>query len=132
MATQEDHHTTEVDGSVSAEPEMPETQQETTPPKSEGPRRSGRQSVRPSKFGSPDPDYQVSSNPQQPSLAEPRRNPKRKVSQQSNNNVDLPSNLLEEALRPLDTKDIEEWEGWAELESDPVRFLNCRLQVFSV
>ncbi|PFH57221.1 hypothetical protein XA68_15340 [Ophiocordyceps unilateralis] len=35
----------------------------------------------------------------------------------------LPSdNLLIEALKPLDDKDIEEWGGWAEVESEPAFF----------
>lgn len=30
--------------------------------------------------------------------------------------------MLREALRPLEPKEIEEWEGWAELESEPVSY----------
>ena len=28
--------------------------------------------------------------------------------------------LLEESFRPLSASEIEEWEGWIEIESDPV------------
>lgn len=54
------------------------------------------------------------------SLSEPRRNPKRKAAEAARESIDLPDNLLDEALRPLTPADIEEWEGWVELESEPV------------
>jgi ubiquitin carboxyl-terminal hydrolase L5 len=53
-------------------------------------------------------------------MAEPRRNPKRKASETVLALAKLPDNLLEEALSPLTARDIEEWEGWVELESEPV------------
>ena len=55
-------------------------------------------------------------------MAETRRNPKRKASEAAKNVHNLPENLLDEALAPLSIKDIEEWEGWIELESEPVSF----------
>lgn len=30
-------------------------------------------------------------------------------------------NLIDETLRPLSAEDIQDWEGWVELESEPVR-----------
>lgn len=54
------------------------------------------------------------------SLSEPRRNPKRKAAEAARESINLPDNLLDEALRPLTPADIEEWEGWVELESEPV------------
>lgn len=53
-------------------------------------------------------------------MEEPRRNPKRKASETPKHTTNLPDNLLEEALAPLSAKDIEDWEGWIELESEPV------------
>ena len=49
-----------------------------------------------------------------------RRNPKRKASEPARQLGFPPSELLNEALRPLEPADIEEWEGWIELESEPV------------
>lgn len=49
-----------------------------------------------------------------------RRNPKRKASEPARQLGFPPSVLLNEALRPLEPADIEEWEGWIELESEPV------------
>ena len=54
------------------------------------------------------------------SMTETRRNPKRKASEAAIHVSNLPENLLDEALSPLSAKDIEEWEGWIELESEPV------------
>lgn len=48
-----------------------------------------------------------------------RRNPKRKAAAPPESHV-LPDNLLEEAMKPLTFEDIEEWDGWIELESEPV------------
>lgn len=53
-------------------------------------------------------------------MDEPRRNPKRKASEPPKRLDGLPSDLLEEALKPLTQAEIEEWEGWIELESEPV------------
>lgn len=52
----------------------------------------------------------------------PRRNPKRKASEATKSTVNLPDKPLEEALSPLCQQDIEEWEGWIELESEPVNY----------
>lgn len=56
-------------------------------------------------------------------MSETKRNPKRKAAEASKNLNNLPDNLLEEALAPLSITDIEEWEGWIELESEPVSFI---------
>lgn len=49
-----------------------------------------------------------------------RRNPKRKAAEPTRQLGFPSSELLSEALRPLEPADIEEWEGWIELESEPV------------
>lgn len=48
-----------------------------------------------------------------------RRNPKRKAAAPPQSHV-LPDDLLEEALKPLTSEDLDEWDGWIELESEPV------------
>ncbi|PKK53757.1 hypothetical protein CI102_1778 [Trichoderma harzianum] len=65
------------------------------------------------------------------SLNERRRNPKRKAAEAATESLNLPDNMLDEALRPLTTTDIEEWEGWVELESEPA-FFNTILQDLGV
>lgn len=55
-----------------------------------------------------------------PTARDTRRNPKRKATEASKILQGLPDDLLVEALRPLEPKEIEEWEGWVELESEPV------------
>ncbi|POR36474.1 Ubiquitin carboxyl-terminal hydrolase isozyme L5 [Tolypocladium paradoxum] len=66
---------------------------------------------------------------------EQRRNPKRKASEEVNNQAretsDLSENLLEETLKPLSVADIQEWDGWAEVESEPA-FFNIILQRLGV
>ncbi|KAF4456593.1 hypothetical protein F53441_1337 [Fusarium austroafricanum] len=54
----------------------------------------------------------------------PRRNPKRKASEAANevNHRINSEELLDEALAPLSQEDIEDWEGWIELESEPAFF----------
>lgn len=54
-----------------------------------------------------------------------RANPKRKAAGSSlARRPTVPdADLLEEALRPLLQSEIDDWEGWVELESEPVRFL---------
>ncbi|KAF5003395.1 hypothetical protein FDECE_10052 [Fusarium decemcellulare] len=59
-------------------------------------------------------------------MGEPRRNPKRKASEAAND-INQASNkdsgrLLDEALSPLSHEDIQDWEGWVELESEPAFF----------
>ncbi|KAF7542823.1 hypothetical protein G7Z17_g11248 [Cylindrodendrum hubeiense] len=54
-------------------------------------------------------------------MSEPSRNPKRKASEAANHVTTPPDKLLDEALAPLTAKDVQEWEGWIELESEPVR-----------
>ncbi|RCI11110.1 hypothetical protein L249_7518 [Ophiocordyceps polyrhachis-furcata BCC 54312] len=44
---------------------------------------------------------------------------------------DNSDNLLVETMKPLDDKDIEEWAGWAEVESEPA-FFNFILKKFGV
>lgn len=61
-------------------------------------------------------------------MGEPRRNPKRKASEaanEANNAISKESGqlLLNEALAPLSQEDIQEWEGWIALESEPVSAL---------
>ena len=56
-----------------------------------------------------------------------RRNPKRSSSAIKNTTlpeVEIPDNLMDAALAPLDPKELQEWAGWAEFESDPVRNIN--------
>ncbi|KAF4121529.1 ubiquitin carboxyl-terminal hydrolase L5, partial [Geosmithia morbida] len=57
-------------------------------------------------------------------MEEPRRNPKRKASEATERIADHDpwDVLLEEAHKPLTEEDLEEWEGWIELESDPAFF----------
>ncbi|RSL67107.1 hypothetical protein CEP53_003134 [Fusarium sp. AF-6] len=60
-------------------------------------------------------------------MGEPRRNPKRKASEaanEANNAISKESGqlLLNEALAPLSQEDIQEWEGWIALESEPAFF----------
>ncbi|PWI72521.1 ubiquitin carboxyl-terminal hydrolase, family 1 [Purpureocillium lilacinum] len=53
-----------------------------------------------------------------------RRNPKRKATEtrEPSREIVLPENPLEEALRPLTDDEKAEWEGWAEVESEPAMF----------
>ncbi|EGX96601.1 ubiquitin carboxyl-terminal hydrolase [Cordyceps militaris CM01] len=53
--------------------------------------------------------------------SEKRRTPKRKAAPPPQSHV-LPDNLLEEALKPLTSADVEGWDGWIELESEPAFF----------
>ena len=58
-------------------------------------------------------------------MGEPRRNPKRKASEAANEvnhaiSKESGQLLLNEALAPLSQEDIQEWEGWIALESEPV------------
>ncbi|PNY24403.1 Ubiquitin carboxyl-terminal hydrolase isozyme L5 [Tolypocladium capitatum] len=54
---------------------------------------------------------------------EQRRNPKRKAGEEVNSlareTADVSEKLLEETLKPLSAADIQEWDGWAEVESEP-------------
>ncbi|KAJ4164157.1 hypothetical protein LMH87_005842 [Akanthomyces muscarius] len=70
------------------------------------------------------PDGKTASRKMSPSdlaSSEKRRNPKRKAAAPPQSHV-LPDNLLEEAMRPLTSEEIEEWDGWIELESEPAFF----------
>ncbi|KEY67978.1 hypothetical protein S7711_02183 [Stachybotrys chartarum IBT 7711] len=50
-----------------------------------------------------------------------RRNPKRRASEASKVAMPFSGDALEEAIAPLKAEDIEEWDGWIEMESEPVR-----------
>lgn len=90
-------------------PQLIETQAAQLPP-----RRSSRLASR--LAGSPQQAADVSAT-----MSEPSRNPKRKASEAANHVTAPPDKLLDEALAPLTSKDVQEWEGWIELESEPVR-----------
>lgn len=50
-----------------------------------------------------------------------RRNPKRKVTEAAQNDPDNEADdLLWKACSSLTVQDIEDWQGWVELESEPV------------
>lgn len=49
-----------------------------------------------------------------------RRYPKRKAIDTAQSQVEVPDNLLETACSPLAKEEVEEWQGWVELESEPV------------
>lgn len=54
-------------------------------------------------------------------MENPRRNPKRKVSEAAGNGPDNDAHdLLWKACSSLAAQDIEDWQGWVELESEPV------------
>ncbi|KAH8706793.1 hypothetical protein BGZ61DRAFT_350599 [Ilyonectria robusta] len=100
------HHDTEAD----PPPQLIETQAAQLPP-----RRSSRLASR--LAGSPQQAVDVSAT-----MSEPSRNPKRKASEAANHVTAPPDKLLDEALAPLTSKDVQEWEGWIELESEPAFF----------
>ncbi|TWU78125.1 hypothetical protein ED733_007341 [Metarhizium rileyi] len=55
-------------------------------------------------------------------MERPRRNPKRKAQETADASDVSPRHLLEKSCRPLTSQEIEEWEGWIELESEPAFF----------
>ncbi|QPG93811.1 hypothetical protein C2857_002774 [Epichloe festucae Fl1] len=57
-------------------------------------------------------------------MENPRKNPKRKVSetQEHHGPDDEAADLLLRACSPLTVQDIEDWQGWVELESEPAFF----------
>lgn len=59
---------------------------------------------------------------------EQRRNPKRKAAPEV---FGLPDDLLDKALAPMGPDELDEWEAWVELESDPA-FFNLILQDLGV
>ncbi|KAL7932432.1 hypothetical protein V8C35DRAFT_307069 [Trichoderma chlorosporum] len=91
-------------------------------------RRSSRQASSTIVVKAPEASAETSSTG---SLNERRRNPKRKAAEAATESLNLPDNMLDEALRPLTSTDIEEWEGWVELESEPA-FFNTILQDLGV
>ena len=119
-------HSSKEDGSSNPEADEPKSapQPDDHQPTAPFLRRSARRTTRPS-YLSPDrapPRAKAKKRP--PSSAKmtapARRNPKRKANEPSKFLSDLPSDLLSEALKPLEPNEIEEWEGWVELESEPV------------
>ncbi|KPM35759.1 hypothetical protein AK830_g10815 [Neonectria ditissima] len=99
-------HNTETDQS----PQGIETRAIQTPP-----RRSSRLASR--LAVNPRQDRAVSAT-----MSEPSRNSKRKASEAAKQATQSVDKLLDEALAPLTCKDVEEWEGWIELESEPAFF----------
>ncbi|KAL7951211.1 hypothetical protein V8C42DRAFT_303417 [Trichoderma barbatum] len=91
-------------------------------------RRSSRQAASATVVKTPEASFETSPAS---SSNELRRNPKRKAAEAAIESLNLPDNLLDEALRPLSSADIEEWEGWVELESEPA-FFNTILQDLGV
>lgn len=66
---------------------------------------------------------------QEKALDEPRRNPKRKVAPET---YEIPDELLiDETLAPMGPDELDQWEAWVELESDPA-FFNVILQDLGV
>jgi hypothetical protein len=106
------------------EPEVRADAAQGTLPPPEAPRRSGRRITKTTPFDPVAKSAAVIESPAKgsaPSGAnETRRNPKRKASETARQLSLASSDLLEEALRPLEPAEIEEWEGWIELESEPV------------
>ncbi|KAG6148117.1 hypothetical protein E4U28_005170 [Claviceps purpurea] len=65
-------------------------------------------------------------------MEEPRRNPKRKASGAAPDGPESEaSDLLRKACGSLTTQDIEEWQGWGEVESEPA-FFNAILRDLGV
>ena len=64
----------------------------------------------------------------QPSTETVRRNPRRRPAPEV---FPVPDDVLEAALAPIQTAELEDWEGWIELESDPSSF-NVILQDLGV
>lgn len=57
-----------------------------------------------------------------------RKNPKRKAAPEV---FDLPDDLLDRSVAPVGSDELDEWEAWVELESDPA-FFNVILQDLGV
>lgn len=63
-----------------------------------------------------------------------RRNPKRDAAEMVEpQTTDPPGHeeLLDDALAPMKAEELEEWDGWVELESEPVRPLRSLMKVYS-
>lgn len=63
---------------------------------------------------------------EEPASPTSRRNPKRTASamaQRQPTNESSHEEILDATLMPVEGKELEDWAGWAELESEPVRFL---------
>lgn len=61
----------------------------------------------------------LSKSVQRGGVDEQRRNPKRKAAPEV---FDLPNDLLDKALAPMSPTELDEWDAWVELESDPAFF----------
>lgn len=67
-------------------------------------------------------------------MADSRRNPKRKATEAATAATAAVASreardykmLLREALAPIATDELQEWEGWCEVESEPVCFPDCQ------
>lgn len=99
-----------------------EPEPETTPPT--GYRRSKRLAKQPTVTQSHKKDAKVKKprrkmSQSKSAASDQRRNPKRKAAALPQSHVQ-PDDLLEEALKPLSTEEIELWDGWIEIESEPV------------
>ncbi|KAK2612109.1 hypothetical protein QQS21_001839 [Conoideocrella luteorostrata] len=58
-------------------------------------------------------------------MENPRRNPKRKVAEVADASdvaPESPEDLLGKSCSPLTQQEIEDWQGWVELESEPAFF----------
>ena len=125
MSTQEDQQipalTSDKETAQGANNAQPDESNSTSQPL----RRSSRRAAKLARL-SPDPSPPARAAKKSPpvnndkTMTESRRNPKRKASESSKHLDGMPADLLQEALRPLDQKEIEEWDGWIELESEPV------------
>jgi ubiquitin carboxyl-terminal hydrolase L5 len=100
-------------------------------------RRSGRARRPPANFtekGNANNQDEIQTSPtfaksvQKGAAEEQRRNPKRKAAPEV---FDLPDDLLDKALAPMEPDELDEWEAWVELESDPA-FFNVILQDLGV
>lgn len=95
-------------------------------------RRSGRArkvKARDLHMGDADSEDEITSSPTfQKYEARPRRNPKRKAAPEV---FDLPVEMLAAALAPVRPEELQDWEGWIELESDP-SFFNVILRDLGV
>lgn len=118
--TSDEHHEHGVqNGNGEAQP----AENAAEPPQSAFVRRSSRRSMPVKPF-----DSFGSSNTTAPTPTNgSRRNPKRKASDPVKQLTSPPGELLKEALRPLEPSDIEDWEGWIELESEPVGWPSIRV-----